>query len=156
MKFGLIIEDLLTELSGMEIYNKYYSKIPYDDFKLIVNSDPQTNISSDGTVTRMGKYSKLLLSMFQKGGLKLEDLEKAEEYLGYVYSHKIPVEVNKINELGDLYNTVKDYIAKDTKALSEILKVLSENEYKVLHNGEEWYVFQPLTEKAACYLGVNT
>jgi hypothetical protein len=156
MKFGLIIEDLITELSGMEIYNKYYSKIPYDDFKLIVNSDPQTNISSDGTVTRMGKYSKLLLSMFQKGGLKLEDLEKAEEYLGYVYSHKIPVEVNKINELGDLYNTVKDYIAKDTKALSEILKVLSENEYKVLHNGEEWYVFQPLTEKAACYLGVNT
>lgn len=156
MKFGLIIEDLLTELSGMEIYDKYYSKIPFDDFKLIVNSDPQTNISSDGIVTRLGKYSKLLLSMFQKGGLKLEDLEKAEEYLGYVYSHKIPVEVNKINELGDLYNTVKDYIAKDTKALSEILKVLSENEYKVLHNGEEWYVFQPLTEKASCYLGVNT
>ena len=156
MKFGLIIEDLLTELSGTEIYNKYYSKVPYEDFKLIVNSDPQTDISSDGTVTRMGKYSKLLLSMFQKGGLKLEDLEKAEEYLGYVYSHRIPIEVNKINELGDLYNTVKDYIAKDTKTLSEILKVLSENEYKILHNGEEWYVFQPLTEKAACYLGVNT
>lgn len=156
MKFGLIIEDLLTELSGTEIYNKYYSKVPYEDFKLIVNSDPQTDISSDGTVTRMGKYSKLLLSMFQKGGLKLEDLEKAEEYLEYVYSHRIPIEVNKINELGDLYNTVKDYIAKDTKTLSEILKVLSENEYKILHNGEEWYVFQPLTEKAACYLGVNT
>jgi hypothetical protein len=156
MKFGLIIEDLLTELSGTEIYNKYYTKIPYDDFKLIVNSDPQTDISSDGTVTRMGKYSKLLLSMFQKGGLKLEDLEKAEEYLGYVYSHRVPIEVNKINELGDLYNSIKDYIAKDTKSLSEILKVLSENEYKILHNGEEWYVFQPLTEKAACYLGVNT
>jgi hypothetical protein len=156
MKFGLIIEDLLTELSGTEIYNKYYAKIPYDDFKLIVNSDPQTDISSDGTVTRMGKYSKLLLAMFQKGGLKLEDLEKAEEYLGYVYSHRVPIEVNKINELGDLYNSIKDYIAKDTKSLNEILKVLSENEYKILHNGEEWYVFQPLTEKAACYLGVNT
>jgi hypothetical protein len=156
MKFGLIIEDLLTELSGTEIYNKYYTKIPYDDFKLIVNSDPQTDISSDGTVTRMGKYSKLLLAMFQKGGLKLEDLEKAEEYLGYVYSHRVPIEVNKINELGDLYNSIKDYIAKDTKSLNEILKVLSENEYKILHNGEEWYVFQPLTEKAACYLGVNT
>jgi len=156
MKFELIIEDLLNELSGTEIYNKYYSKIPYDEFKSIVDSDPQTNVGEDGVISRLGKYAKLLLNMYQKGGLRLEDLEKAKEYLGYVYSHKIPVEINKINELGDLYNVVKDYIAKDTKSLSEILKVLSQDEFKVLHNGEGWYVFQPLTEKAACYLGVNT
>ncbi len=156
MKFELIIEDLLNELSGTEIYNKYYSKIPYDEFKSIVDSDPQTSMGEDGIIARLGKYAKLLLNMYQKGGLRLEDLEKAKEYLGYVYSHKIPVEINKINELGDLYNVVKDYIAKDTKSLSEILKVLSQDEFKVLHNGEGWYVFQPLTEKAACYLGVNT
>jgi hypothetical protein len=156
MKFELIIEDLLNELSGTEIYNKYYSKIPYDEFKSIVDSDPQTTIGGDGVIARLGKYSKLLLNIYQKGGLRLEDLEKAKEYLGYVYSHKIPVEINKINELGDLYNVVKDYIVKDTKSLSEILKVLSQEEFKVLHNGEGWYVFQPLTEKASCYLGVNT
>ncbi len=156
MKFELIIEDLLNELSGTEIYNKYYTKIPYDEFKSIVDSDPQTTVGGDGVIARLGKYAKLLLNMYQKGGLRLEDLEKAKEYLGYVYSHKIPVEINKINELGDLYNVVKDYIAKDTKSLSEILKVLSQDEFKVLHNGEGWYVFQPLTEKAACYLGVNT
>jgi hypothetical protein len=156
MKFELIIEDLLNELSGTEIYNKYYSKIPYDEFKSIVDSDPQTTIGGDGVIARLGKYAKLLLNMYQKGGLRLEDLEKAKEYLGYVYSHKIPVEINKINELGDLYNVVKDYIVKDTKSLSEILKVLSQEEFKVLHNGEGWYIFQPLTEKAACYLGVNT
>ncbi len=156
MKFELIIEDLLNELSGTEIYNKYYSKIPYDEFKSIVDSDPQTTVGGDGVIARLGKYAKLLLNMYQKGGLRLEDLEKAKEYLGYVYSHKIPVEINKINELGDLYNVVKDYIAKDTKSLSEIIKVLSQDEFKVLHNGEGWYVFQPLTEKAACYLGVNT
>jgi hypothetical protein len=156
MKFELIIEDLLNELSGTEIYNKYYSKIPYDVFKSIVDSDPQTNVGEDGVISRLGKYAKLLLNMYQKGGLRLEDLEKSKEYLGYVYSHKIPVEINKINELGDLYNVVKDYIVKDTKSLSEILKVLSQDEFKVLHNGEGWYVFQPLTEKAACYLGVNT
>jgi hypothetical protein len=156
MKFELIIEDLLNELSGTEIYNKYYSKIPYDEFKSIVDSDPQTTVGGDGVIARLGKYAKLLLNMYQKGGLRLEDLEKAKEYLGYVYSHKIPVDINKINELGDLYNVVKDYIAKDTKSLSEILKVLSQDEFKVLHNGEGWYVFQPLTEKAACYLGVNT
>ena len=98
MKFELIIEDLLNELSGTEIYNKYYSKIPYDEFKSIVDSDPQTSVGEGGVISRLGKYAKLLLNMYQKGGLRLEDLEKAKEYLGYVYSHKIPVEINKINE----------------------------------------------------------
>jgi hypothetical protein len=42
MNFKLILEDLLNELSGEEIYQKYYSKIPYDDFISIVLSDPQS------------------------------------------------------------------------------------------------------------------
>jgi hypothetical protein len=155
MKFKVLLEDLLNELSGEEIYQKYYNKIPYDDFLSIVSSDPQTSVQN-GKLTRMGKYSKLLLAMYQKGGLKGEDLEKAKEYLGYVYQHKVPLDLGKINELGDLYNVIKDYIVKDTKSLDEILKVLNKEEYKVLHNGNEWYVFQPLTEKASCYLGVST
>ena len=156
-KFGLIIEDLLTELSGTEIYNKYYSKVPYEDFKLIVNSDPQTDISSDGTVTRMGKYSKLLLSMFQKGGLKLEDLEKAEEYLGYVYLHNVAIEINKLNNLGDLYKIIQKYIVEDTLDFKEILNALVPNEdYELLHSGENWLFYRPLTQKGASYLGYST
>lgn len=155
MKFNILLEDLLNELSGEEIYQKYYSKIPFEDFINIVSSDPQT-LLDNGKIQRMGKYAKLLISLFQKGGLQIEDLDKAKEYLGYVYQHKIPLDLGKIKELGDLYNVVKDYIAKDTKSLGEILKVLSKDEFKVLHNGENWYIFQPLTEKASCYLGVNT
>lgn len=155
MKFEILLEDLLNELSGEEIYQKYYNKIPYGEFISIVSSDPQTVVQDD-KLQRMGKYSKLLLSMYQKGGLKMEDLEKAKEYLGYVYQHKVPLDLGKIKELGDLYGLIKDYVAKDTKDLGEILKVLNKDEYKVLHNGEEWYVFQPLTEKASCYLGVST
>jgi len=155
MKFEFLLEDLLNELSGEEIYQKYYNKIPYGEFISIVSSDPQTVVQDD-KLQRMGKYSKLLLSMYQKGGLKMEDLEKAKEYLGYVYQHKVPLDLGKIKELGDLYGLIKDYVAKDTKDLGEILKVLNKDEYKVLHNGKEWYVFQPLTEKASCYLGVST
>jgi len=155
MKFNILLEDLLNELSGEEIYQKYYSKIPFEDFINIVSSDPQTLVDN-GKIQRMGKYAKLLISLFQKGGLQIEDLDKAKEYLEYVYQHKIPLDLGKIKELGDLYNVVKDYIAKDTKSLDEILKVLSKDEFKVLHNGENWYIFQPLTEKASCYLGVNT
>jgi hypothetical protein len=155
MNFKLILEDLLNELSGEEIYQKYYSKIPYDDFLSIVLSDPQS-VVEDGKIQKMGKYVKLLISLFQKGGLQLEDTDKAKEYLEYVYQHRIPLDVGKIKELADLYNIVKEYIVKDTKSLDEILKILSKDEFKVLHNGEKWFIFQPLTEKASCYLGVNT
>lgn len=155
MKFDILLEDLLNELSGEEIYQKYYSKIPYNEFLEIVSSDPQSVVSND-KIQKMGKYSKLLILLFQKGGLQLEDLDKAKEYLGYVYQHKIPMDLGKIKQLADIYNVVKDYIAKDTKSLEEILKILSKEEFKVLHNGENWYIFQPLTEKASCYLGVNT
>lgn len=154
MKFEYLLEDLLNELSGNEIYQKYYSKIPYEEFITIVKSDPQTVF--DEELKKLGKYSKLLVALYQKGGLRLDDTDKANEYLGYVYTHRIPLDVNKIKQLSDLYDVVKGYIAQDTKNLDEILKVLSKDEYKVLHNGNNWYMFQPLTEKASCYLGVNT
>jgi len=155
MKFEYLLEELLNELSGKEIYQKYYSKIPFDDFLTIVTADPQT-IYQGGEIKRMGKYSKLLVALYQKGGIRLDDADKAKEYLGYVYTHKIPLDINKIKQLGDLYEVVKGYIAQDTKSLEEILKILPKDEYKVLHNGERWYILQPLTEKASCYLGVNT
>ena len=156
MNFEILIEELLNELSGAEIYQKYYNKIPYDIFLNIVKSDPKSVIDEQGNPTTLGKYVKLLISLYQKGGLQIEDLDKASEYLGYVYQHRIAIDLGKIKELGDLYNLVKDYIAKDSQSLDDVLKVLSKDEYKVLHNGEEWYIFQPLTEKASCYLGVNT
>lgn len=155
MKFKIILEDLLNELSGEEIYQKYYSKIPYEQFLEIVLSDPQSLVQN-GKIQRIGKYVKLLISLFQKGTLRLEDLDKANEYLEYVYEYKIPVDLGKIKQLGDLYDIVKDYVVKDTKSLDEILKILSKDEFKVLHNGEKWFIFQPLTEKASCYLGVGT
>lgn len=155
MKFQFLLEDLLTELSGKEIYQKYYSKINYDDFLNIVKSDPQSNVE-DGEIRRMGKYSKLLLVMYQRGGLKLEDLDKAQEYLEYVYEHKVPLDMNKIKELGDLYNVVKGFIAKDAKTFQDVLRVLPTEEYDLKFNGKKWQIYTPFTEKASCYLGVNT
>ena len=153
----VLMEELLLELSGQEIHQKYYSKIPYETFINIVISDPRSNVDGVGNLLNLGKYSKLLLSLYQKGTLQIEDLVKAKEYLGYVYLHNIPVEVGKIKQLGDLYNIVKQYIIEDTLDFKLILDSLVLGaDYKLLHTGEDWTFYQPLTEKGSSYLGVNT
>jgi hypothetical protein len=156
MDFRYLIESLLLELSGSEIYQKYYNKIPYDQFVLIVGADPQSNIEGNEKVLKMGKYSKLLLSMYQKGKLKLEDLEKANEYLSYVYKHNVPLDVNKVNELGNIYDLVKQYIVEDTQSLNKILSALSPDEYEKVFDGKDWVIYIPKTERASAYLGYET
>ena len=153
----VLLEELLLELSGQEIHQKYYSKIPYETFINIVISDPRSNVDGVGNLLNLGKYSKLLLSLYQKGTLQIEDLVKAKEYLSYVYQHGIPVEVGKIRQLGDLYNIVKQYIIEDTLDFKLILdSLVLGTDYKLLHTGEDWTFYQPLTEKGSSYLGVNT
>ena len=153
----VLMEELLLELSGQEIHQKYYSKIPYETFINIVISDPRSNVDGVGNLLNLGKYSKLLLSLYQKGTLQIEDLVKAKEYLGYVYLHNIPLEVGKIRQLGDLYNIVKQYIIEDTLDFKLILdSLVLGTDYKLLHTGEDWTFYQPLTEKGSSYLGVNT
>jgi hypothetical protein len=157
MNFNNIFEELLLELSGKEIYQKYYSKIPYETFVEIVMSDPKSNMDGDGSLRSLGKYAKLLLGFYQKGTLQIEDLVKAKEYLGYVYLHNVAIDINKLKNLGDLYKVVQKYIVEDTMDFKEILNALNSNEdYKLLYNGKDWLFYQPLTQKGASYLGYST
>lgn len=157
MNFNLILEELLLELSGQEIHKKYYSKIPYETFVQIVMSDPKSNIDGVGNLQSLGKYAKLILAFYQKGTLQIEDLEKAKEYLGYVYQHQIALDINKLKSLGDLYKVVQKYIIEDTLDLKEILNALTiEEDYKLLYDGKDWIFYQPLTIKGASYLGYST
>ena len=152
-----LLEGLLLELSGQEIYQKYYSKIPYETFLDIVMADPKSNMSGDGSLRSLGKYAKLLLNFYQKGTLQIEDLVKAKEYLGYVYQHNIAIDINKLKGLGDLYKIVQKYIIEDTLEFKEIMNALVPGEdYKLLHDGKDWTFYQPLTQKGASYLGFST
>lgn len=155
MKFkDIILEWLITE-NKEEIYKKYYSDIDRNTFIRIIQGDPKTVVIGD-RIDNIGKHAKLLLDMFRKKTLKLEDLPKANEYLTLVYQYNMPVDYKKVQTIPELYNLVKDKIAKVQTNLGELIKLLGEEEYSVKHNGDTWFIIQPKTEKAAAYLGVNT
>lgn len=155
MKFkDIIFEWLITE-NKEEIYKKYYSDIDRDTFIRIIKGDPKTVVTGN-TIDFIGKHAKLLLNLYKSNTLKIEDLPKANEYLTLVYHHNMPVDYKKIQSIPDLYNLVKDKIAKVSTSLVELIKLLGKEEYEVKHNGDSWFIVRPLTEKAAAYLGVNT
>lgn len=155
MKFDLLIEELILEMAPMEVYKKYYHDLKFDVFKKIVSNDPKTKFNN-GEITYLGRYSKFLINLYRSGNIRWEDFVKAKEYLEYVYKHNIPLDINKIKTLPDLYNLIKKYIVKDTGNFEHILNSLNQDEYKKLHDGADWMIFQPLTEKADCYLGNDT
>jgi len=150
MKLFEIAQEI-EELDGQQIHQKYYNDIPLDDYVKIVNADPKTRYPK-----RIGKYSKILINIFKTGQLKMEDLPKATEYLTFAYKYGVGLDIKQIKSLGDIFNMVKKYIAKESNDSSVTSKSLNPEEYDVLHKGKEWTIYTPKTEKAACYLGAGT
>lgn len=155
MKLENIFESLLMEATPDEIYNSYYKDIPRNEFDQIIMGDP-LSLSDESGIKRIGKYSKLLVNLFRRKGLKLEDLPRAKEYLEYVYKHGVSLDINKVKSLTDLYAVVRTYYTKNTKDLSSIISALNQNEYKEQFQSKKFKIFTPLTERASCTLGVNT
>lgn len=156
MRFNLLLEELLIEVSNPEdIYKKYYSDIPWEHFTRIINHDPGTKYEGQKLI-KIGKYGKILLNMFRNKKLRWEDMDKATEYLTYVYKYNIPVDHSKIQDLPSLYEVIKKYAVLENPDLDTVFEILPKDEYKVLHNGKKWIVMTPTTERAACYLGVTS
>lgn len=154
MKFRNIIYSLLTE-DQEGVYKKHYSDIPRNNFIRIASADPKTKIV-DNKIIRLGSYYPFLINMYRNNNLRFEDLPKATEYLELVYKYQIKIGQMKFDTISDLYEIVKDKIAKTTTTLSSLIAALQPSEYKVIHNGENWFVIVAKTEKASAYLGANT
>jgi hypothetical protein len=150
--------DLILEAASLgDIYQKYYSDIPQDEFTQIIQSDPTFNPE---TPDKMGKYGKWLLSLYKNGNLKLEDLYKSREYLSYFikfYNKIQQKDINKYKTLPDLYNTVQPFIDNPEQATSKSDEVrkIKEGANKIYEDGE-WLVISPQTEEASIYYGKNT
>ena len=112
--FGGFGKDLLSEAKAslQDIYQKYYAKIPENEFKEIVSADPTA------APNEMGKYGKWLLKLYISGNLRLEDLYKATEYLTVFakFNNRIEIkDINRFKSLPELYDVVKDFAQSDCK-----------------------------------------
>lgn len=150
MKISL--QDLLLELSTTEIRNKFYSDINLSAFNSIVSADPRTKVR-DGEVVKVGKYGKILLTMYKKGNLKLEDLPKATEYLEIIYKKQLGIP-HTLDNLNDLFDIVAPFIIKDGETdIHKLVSSLGDGDYELLFEDEQWYIFKPKTQKGDCVLG---
>jgi len=157
MKLLNSLKSIISEAKSLEeIYNQYYSDIPLQIFNRIIKADPKTVVKND-KIVKVGKYAKILLNIYKIGNMpNLENLVEATRYLKIVYDKNLSIDIKNIKQISDLYDIVKNYIVSIETPISEILKELPKDSYKLLHNGENWVVFRPLTEKAAAWLGVGS
>lgn len=137
-----------------DIYQKYYSDIPQEDFTEIVEADPT---AKNGM---MGKFGKWLLALYKNGNLKMEDLYKASEYLSYFVKFNARIQdkdINHYTSLPALYNAVKPFIDDPDQATShqdEIRRIKEDAEK--FYEDDRWLVIIPLTKEASCYYGKGT
>ena len=157
MKLLNSLKSIISEAKSLEeIYNQYYSDIPLQIFNRIIKADPKTVVKND-KIVKVGKYAKILLNIYKIGNMpNLENLVDATRYLTIVYNKNLSIDIKNIKQISDLYDIVKNYIVSIETPIREILKELPKDSYKLLHNGENWVVFRPLTEKAAAWLGVGS
>lgn len=148
--------ELLLEITGNEIYDRYYKSMPFEEFKQVVSIDPKTVINGDN-IQFIGKYGKMLLSLYRQKKFNIEDEPEAKDYINYLYKYNVPVDINKITSIADLYPMIKQYKIVENPSFKNIISDLEPNtDYKKVFNGKEWDIFIPITEKGACYLGVGT
>jgi hypothetical protein len=157
MKLLNSLKSIISEAKSLEeIYTQYYSDIPLQIFNRIIKADPKTVVKND-KIVKVGKYAKILLNIYKIGNMpNLENLVEATRYLAIVYNKNLSIDIKNIKQISDLYDIVKNYIVSIETPIKEILKELPKDSYKLLHNGEKWVVFRPLTEKAAAWLGVGS
>ncbi len=156
-------EYLLESVKSVDdIYDKYYSSIPREEFDIIVVADPTTKPEPDDTgsyrtPTKMGIYCKWLLSLYASGNLNLEDIYKATEYLKlyHRFKHELSTEKRNINNIENLPELAK-IVEPFEKAAPELLSS-SENKKKAfIKSFENYDLYIPITYEQSRDLGRNT
>lgn len=147
---------LLTEASLKEIYQKYYSNIPEEDFYKIMSADPTYNPNNPD---KMGKYGKWLLVQYKTGTMRIEDCETYRTTLDAFnrYNNRLQVrDIGKYKNEAEVYDAVKEFIETNaaTSHSDEIRRAKAGAEK--VYEDDEWLIIIPKTKEAAIYYGKNT
>ena len=143
----------LTEATTEEIYQKYYTDIPYVTYCQILQLDP-TSVNG-----RMGRYSKWLLNIYRKGTFKEGDFGEAKKLLPIFdrYKNVLPVkDIMTLHSMGELYRVVQPYMSGDqATSKSDAARRTKEGAEKV-YEDNQWLIVIPHTMEAAQLYGKHT
>ena len=150
-----IITNILSEQKGEEVYNKYYSDIDKNKAIELLKLDNKSKVDNN-TIVHIGAGAKILFEIQRNGDIREEDYPKAELYISLINKYNIKYDKSTIKSLPALYKLVKKYMLDADAPLDLILRELPSNEYDKVYEDSKWVIFVPKTEKASCWLGVNT
>jgi hypothetical protein len=149
------IKALITEITVDDAYTKFYKDIPKDEYISIVNADPLSKPNF------LSPYAKWLLKIYKNKQLKLEDLERATEYISIFNRYKESdfknVDYAKFNSLVDMGKIIKPKIAYteyESNKQVDLCEVI--DGAKKVYEDNEWCIIIPETEYASCYYGRGT
>ena len=153
-----INESLLLEATLDDIYTKYYSNIPQDEFWQIIKADPTYN---EQRSQKMGKYGKWLLNQYRQGNLDMNNLSKVRNTIDFFNRYNRQLEVKDINQyknIDQVYDNVKNFMEDPSQATSksdEARKIKEMGAEKV-YEDNDWLIIVPKTQEVAIYYGKGT
>src|ERR1019366_8745708 len=143
-----VMDDLVRKKNWKDLANHI--------FDVVAHADPDQQKKNTQWILN------LAMKPSDRGGLKLEDLDKATYYLTLFSKGKnaLPVEKRNImsyKSLNDLYDVVKDL--KSVASKGEEKRGYEEEMYKqtrLVMNTPEYRILIPLTKESSCHFGKNT
>src|ERR1035437_724622 len=150
--------DVGDDLDTMDflVRKKNWKDLANNIFDVVAHADPDPQKKNTQWILN------LVMKPSDRGGLKLEDLDKVTYYLTLFSKGKnaLPVEKRNImsyKSLNDLYDVVKDL--KPVASKGEEKRGYEEEMYKqsrLVMNTPEYRILIPLTQAASCHFGINT
>jgi hypothetical protein len=167
MKYLIPFHDFLNESKVEDIYTKYYADIESETFTQIISADP-TSIVKNGEVVKMGSYSKWLLQLYKAKNLKLEDLDKATDYLATFDALKKrnrlsgrEADILSFKSLPELFQTISEVggtgkPTEDESYLIEDRYFINNKEAEIEYEDDDYLIVIPRTLEASQFYGRDT
>ena len=141
---------LLVEATTDEIYTKYYSDVPREEFDKIIALDPTYNKEQN----RMGDFGKWLLAIHKKGADLSDEQELKDQLLIFKRNkNKLSPEQKDIFRLKSLEDLIELNDAVEKANKSELqTKAEQHPGANFICKSDKWEVYEPTTYDASKWL----